>query len=281
MQDNHPVLLEGIHCTWFLYSGKLENRKAAVRLHNVEFEYYLELANTTDNFLKRIYFKRESILLKKYESAIANKSLFIAVSEQDRNTYEQLFNAKNVKYLPVFLPFSDVNAKTGSGSYCLYQGNLSVPENEKAAIWLIENVFAYLQIPLTVAGKNPSRKLLAQASKHNNISVIANPSQLQMEELVCNAHIHVLPSFNITGIKIKLLHALFSGRHVITNSAAIKGTRLHDVCHIADAPEEFVAQIDWLIQKPFYITDRDRRKKLLNSIFDIETNTAQLMQWLW
>ena len=38
-RDDYPVLLEGIHCTYPLFSGALHNRKVLVRLHNAEFEY--------------------------------------------------------------------------------------------------------------------------------------------------------------------------------------------------------------------------------------------------
>ncbi|HVZ95624.1 MAG TPA: glycosyltransferase [Chitinophagaceae bacterium] len=280
-RDNYPVLLEGIHCTWLLYSGKLRNRKVAVRLHNVEFEYYRELAHTTGNFLKKIYYKRESALLKKYERTIANRCLFIAVSMRDRNTYREMFHAKNIQYLPVFLPFDDVSARAGSGSFCLYHGNLSIAENEKAAVWLIKNIFASLQIPLIIAGKNPSEKLYAAASRYSNVSVAANPSRQQMDEFITNAHIHVLPSFNTTGIKIKLLNALFNGRYVITNSAAIEGTHLENICTVANTPEEYVTHIRALMRQPFDITEKDKRKELLNTIFNSEKNAAQLMQWLW
>ena len=106
LKDDHPVLLEGIHCTYFLFSGELKKKKVFVRLHNVEYEYYSELSKSTNNIFKKIYFKLESFLLKKYEKSFANKAIFIAVSEKDKETYEQKFDAKNIEYLPVFLPFT-------------------------------------------------------------------------------------------------------------------------------------------------------------------------------
>src|ERR1700712_4894134 len=33
-KDNYPVLLEGIHCTYYLHTGKLANRIVLLRLHN-------------------------------------------------------------------------------------------------------------------------------------------------------------------------------------------------------------------------------------------------------
>ena len=43
-KDNYPVLLEGVHCSYYLHTGELNNRKLMLRLHNTEFEYYKQLA---------------------------------------------------------------------------------------------------------------------------------------------------------------------------------------------------------------------------------------------
>jgi hypothetical protein len=43
-KDNYPILIEGIHCSYYLYTGKLTNRIVLLRLHNAEFEYYHHLA---------------------------------------------------------------------------------------------------------------------------------------------------------------------------------------------------------------------------------------------
>src|SRR5207237_6838839 len=115
-----------------------------VRLHNVEFDYYRQLARSGTSVLKKIYYLNESRLLKKYERKIANKAMFIAVTLRDAETYRREFGAENIQYLPVFLPFTSVTSKEGKGSFCLYHGNLSVAENEKAVLWLMKNIFSDL-----------------------------------------------------------------------------------------------------------------------------------------
>ena len=281
LKDNYPVLLEGIHCTWFLYSGGLKNRKVIVRLHNVEYEYYEELSKTTSNIFKTNYYRLESILLKKYENEIANKCMFIVVSEKDKETYHQKFAAKNIEYVPVFLPFADVKSEEGSGNFCLYHGNLSVPENEKAALWLMKNVFNSLDIPFVIAGKNPSGHLRAITHSNENFCIAANLSEKEMDDLIRKAHIHVLPSFNKTGIKIKLLNALFNGRYVVTNSAAVEENNLASICEIAGAASDFKKIITELLQKSFTQIEIDKRKKILKSIYDNQSNALKLIQWIW
>ena len=281
LKDNHPVLLEGIHCTYFLFTGELKNRKILVRLHNVEYEYYQELAKTTNNIFKKQYLNLESFLLKKYENKIANKCMFIAVSEKDKTTYQQKFAAKNINYLPVFLPFSAITSETGSGTFCLYHGNLSVPENEKAALWLMKNVFDSLDIPLVIAGKNPSKKLVAVTHNNDNFCIAANLSEKEMNDLIKKAHVHVLPSLNKTGIKIKLLNALFNGRYILTNPAAVEENNLESICEIAETASDFRKKITELFQKPFSQEEIDERKNVLEGVYDNHANALQLIQWIW
>jgi glycosyltransferase involved in cell wall biosynthesis len=281
LKDDYPVLLEGIHCTYFLFTEELKNRKVFVRLHNVEYEYYQELAKTTNNIFKKQYLSLESLLLKKYENKIANKCMFIAVSEKDKETYQQKFDAKNMKYLPVFLPFSAITSETGSGTFCLYHGNLSVPENEKAALWLMKKVFDSLDIPLVIAGKNPSTSLQSATHNNDNFCIAVNLSEKEMTDLIKKAHVHVLPSFNRTGIKIKLLNALFNGRYIVTNAAAVEENNLESICEIAETASDFRKKITELFQKPFSQQEIDERKKALESAYDNNANALQLIRWIW
>ena len=281
LKNNYPVLLEGIHCTYYLYHGELNNRKVLVRLHNVEFEYYYWLAKSTNNFYKKIYYTLESRLLKKYERKIAAKAKFLAVNEKDIVTYQNVFAAKDVKFLPVFLPFQKVNSETGKGTFCLYHGNLSVAENEKAALWLLQNIFNELiNIRFIIAGKNPSEALKKEVIRNKNVQLIENPLEEKMNELIKNAHIHLLPSFNSTGIKIKLLNALFNGRFIITNAASIDGTGLETICELAQTPKEYLQKILELFNSPFNEREINKRKEILTSMFDNVKNAKLLMSWL-
>lgn len=112
------------------------------------------------------------------------------------------------------------------GTFCLYHGNLGVAENEKAAIWLLNEVFFKIKVPLVIAGKNPSRRLDKLAHLCQHTCLVANPSDTELNDLVRLAHINILPSFSDTGIKVKLLHALFEGRHCVVNDAMVNGTGL-------------------------------------------------------
>ncbi len=281
LKDDHPVLLEGIHCTYFLFSNELKNRKIIVRLHNVEYEYYRELAKASKNILKKIYFIIESYLLKQYEKAISNKAVFLAVSEKDKNTYIEKFNSKNINYLPVFLAYNEVTSDAGNGTFCLYHGNLSVPENEKAVLWILKNIFNSIRIPFVIAGKNPSAYLKRITHKNTNICLVANPSQSEMNDLIKKAHVHILPSFNKTGVKIKLLNALFNGKFVVANDDAIQGTGVSILFEVANTGEENIKIVSRLFNESFSENNISDRKRILDTVYNNNANAHQLMQWIW
>jgi len=280
-KDEHPVILEGIHCTYPLYSDKLKNRTTIIRLHNVENEYYHHLCRHENSLFKKAYFFNESRLLKAYEEKIANKAKILAVSQNDADTYRAEFHAKDVRYLPVFIPYQEVNAMEGMGTYCLYQGNLSIAENEKAAIWLIEKVFDHVRIPFVVAGKNPSARLTRLAGSRCQVCIIANPGEEEMKDLISKAQVNILPSFNATGIKLKLLNALFNGRHCVVNEAAVKDTGLESACHIASTATAFRDVIVQLYRHYFGDEEIRLRKKMLLNTFNNEKNGRELMKEIW
>ncbi|MGF2414717.1 MAG: glycosyltransferase family 4 protein, partial [Ferruginibacter sp.] len=270
------ILLEGIHCTYYLNADELNNRKVAVRLHNVEFEYYKQLAKNESNLLKKLYFFNESRLLFNYEKSIANKAGFIAVSEHDVQVYQQLFNAKDIYYLPVFIPHTMAVGKEGKGCFCLYHGNLSINENETAVKWLLQNVFDKLEIPFVIAGKDPSKELQQLAHQHKHTCIVANPGEKEMQDMICKAQIHVLPSFNNTGVKLKLLNALFNGRHCLVNQAGVDGSGLEGVCTIASDAASFKKAIEELYQQPFTEQEKEKRQGLLQTIFNNSGNAEKI-----
>lgn len=281
LKDAHPVLLEGIHCTFFLFTNQLKDKKVFVRLHNVESEYYRELAKYERENIKRLYFINESRLLMKYEKKIAGKAVFLAITQRDARIYNEYFVAAAIKYLPAFLPYHSVTAKEGNGSYCLYHGNLSIAENEKAAAWLFQNIFEKINIPFIIAGKNPSKELAVLIKGDQNTSLISNPSSGQMDQLISNAHINILPSFNVTGIKMKLMNALYNGRFCIVNRASIEGTGLEPLCRIAETEKEFSTHITQLFDQPFTAVEIEKRSRLLNKLYNNTTNVEMLIQWIY
>jgi hypothetical protein len=284
LKDNYPILCEGIHSSFLLNDKRFNNRRVVVRLHNVENEYYQHLYASSTNFIKKLFYARESNLLKRYEAKIANKAPFIlTVTKQDAVNYQTNFGCKNVSHLPLFLPDNwSVNVKSGLGNYCLYNGDLSIDANAKAVIWLLKNVINKLEnIQFVIAGKNPSRKLIDKISALKNVEIIDNPSSQKMEELIANAQINILPSFSNAGIKLKLLNALYNGRYCIANNETLSGIGLDGLCIIANTADEFIAAIEKYFLSEFANDAIEHRKQLLTKKFNNLANAELLEKYLF
>lgn len=271
-KDNYPILFEGTHCTYWIYKNKLSDRIVTVSLHNIEFEYYKHLFKAENNIFKKLYFYIESKLLFKYEKNIATKTKFWAVSKNDKQTFENQFNSKSINFFPVFIPWSNIKIELGNGSYCLYHGNLEINENEKAALWLLEHIFSELKIPFVIAGKKPTASLIKAAHKNKHTCIVENPSEFEMEDLIRKAHINIIPSFNNTGVKIKLLNALFNGRHCIVNHPAAEGSGLEELCIICNNEIEFKNKIKKYYEIKFEEKDALKREEILLSLYNNKKN---------
>ncbi|KYP13255.1 MAG: mannosyltransferase [Flavihumibacter sp. CACIAM 22H1] len=279
-QDDYPILLQGIHSSFLLNHPAFENRKILLRLFNVETTYYRELAKYERSVLKRAYLLNESRLLAGQEKKVAKAWPVLTLSERDSQYYREKLQARQVHYLPVFHPYKEVRSLEGVGSFCLYHGNLGVAENEKAAIWLLQEVFSKLKIPFVVAGKNPSQRLQRIAHQHTHTCLVANPEEREMKDLITLAQINILPSFNKTGIKLKVLNALYNGRHCITNSTALEGSPLAPLCHIGESEQDLRQLLQELYHRPFTEEEISLRKKILETHFNAAVNADQLLTYL-
>jgi hypothetical protein len=281
LQDDYPILMEGIHCTYPLLDERFAGRRCFVRLQHVQYLYYKSQQQYASSFLKKMYYWHQSRLLYQYEKKLYNRAVFWTTLSTDRELLHRQLGYRQVAPLPLFIPDWQVQCREGSGTYCLYHGDLDIESNEKAAIWLLKNVFRDINIPFLIAGKNPSPRLDQLVRDQSHTCLIANPSDQEMRDLIAKAHIHLLPSLSHTGLSGKLLNALFNGRHCIVNPGMIRGTGLSNICHVADGPYKWMQLITELYQRPFSVAEGEKRQKVLHAQFNNRSNARQVVQWIW
>jgi hypothetical protein len=238
------IILEGQHCSGILPFLK---RKAVVRIHNCEWEYYTALAEKETSFFKKIYFKREAKFLKKEEGILKNSSL-LCITKKEQEYYTNLgFQAIHVP--AVF--FTEVqNTSYQTENYLLFHGNLSVSENVSAVQQLIaENKKEKFNFKVCIAGKNPSKELKEQVESAQ-FELVDSPNETEMKKLIFGAKAHVLLTNQATGIKLKLIHALSSNRPVIVNKKMVQGTGLEDSCFVWDEKSPLSSFVNEVIQMP-------------------------------
>ncbi|NWJ49883.1 MAG: glycosyltransferase [Bacteroidetes bacterium] len=281
LKDNHPILFEGLHSCYHISDKRLANRQKIFRETNIEHLYYGYLALAEINPFYKLYFAFAALKLRFYQRVIRHAGLVFCVSETDTIYYKKKFQKIPVVFMPCFHKNEEVLLEKGAGSYILFHGNLEVSENIKAAIYLMEKVMNDIDYRFIIAGNNPTRRIKRIALQHPNVEVIANPDEEQMEKLIKKAHLHLLITFQATGLKLKLLNALFRGKLVVANSKMVHGTGLAPLCFIADTPDELKSYIHQLTDYDYNFAEIGRRRELLLHRFNNKENTKEMINLIY
>ena len=263
-KDEFPILFEGLHSCYYLSHPALKNRTKIYRESNIEHLYYYHLSKAETNLPKKLYYILSSLKLRAFQGILSHASMMLTVSREDNEYLSRKFSWIPVEYLPSFHKDDEIKSLPGMGDFALYQGNLSVAENEKAAEYLVKEVFRETGTRFIIAGMNPSRTLEKLASQSPNVTLIPNPTDEEMCELISTAQVNILVTFQPTGLKLKLLNALFNGRYCLVNPGMFSGTELGELCEIGTNAQELRQKVEELMHQPFneerlYL----RREKLL------------------
>lgn len=284
LQDNDPILFEGLHTTHLLNSPLLKNRKKFVRAHNVESEYYKYLADATVSMKKKLFFKWEARRLRRYEKVLNHADVIFAITEKEKRYFTSAYPSIKTELLPCFHNGAEdivTTSKRGSGDYILYNGNLSVEENLNAVYFLAGRVIpSFSDVKWIIAGGNPPKELYEVVASMDNVEVISNPSSEEMSKLITEAAANVLITFQSTGIKLKLINALYKGAHCIVNDKMIESTGLKEVCMVAHSDKDLIETIKKALSQK--ITDEELavRNEVLHKSYDNNENIKILTKYL-
>jgi len=276
LKNDYPILMEGLHTSALLDDERFNGRKMAVRTHNIEHDYYSNLAKVESDIFKKYYYYNEAAKLKRYETTLAKADKLICISKNDEKYFASEF--ERVEFIPAFHPFKEISSKTGKGDFILYHGNLSVAENTNAVRFLVNHVFDTIKVPFKIAGLNPSKQLRSLVSNMENIELIANPSDDELHDLIQNAHINISITAQATGLKLKLLNTLYNGRYCLVNDKMLSGSNLDQLCIIANDYGSMKRKITKLFKEEFTEIEIENRKQILTTLYNNGTNTRKLIE---
>lgn len=280
LKDDYPILFEGLHSCYYLPHPSLKNRIRIYRESNIEHLYYYHLFKAESNLVKKLFYILSSLKLRAFQATLSHASMMFAVSSEDHEYLSRKFPRIQVEYLPSFHKDNEVKSLPGMGDFALYQGNLSVAENKKAAEYLIKAVFKDSGIHFIIAGMNPSKSLVKLVDNIPNVTLVANPSDQEMSQLISSAQVNILVTFQPTGLKLKLLNALFNGRFCLVNPGMVFGTELGDLCDIGTNNSELREKVAELMHQTFDEQRLSHRRKKLLQYYSNKENCIRLLNLL-
>ncbi len=277
-KDNYPIIFEGLHTTYPLFKELVKGRKIFVRAHNIEHKYYNGLSKSENRAYKKLFFKSEAKKLASYEQVLNKANYVLTISPFEQEYFRKNFKNK-VVYIPVFHQNNDVKELTQKGKFALYHGDLRIADNVKSVLFLID-IFKKINYPFVIASSFLSAKIKNRIKESNHIKFKEIHNQNDVEQLLHNAHINVITTYQKTGIKLKLINTLFMSRFVVTNPEMVEDTGLESLIEVAKTKDEFRKKINDLIKTNYKKENVALRMEKLKS-FNTKVNAQKIIDLLY
>ncbi|MDG1758913.1 MAG: glycosyltransferase, partial [Schleiferiaceae bacterium] len=256
------VLVNGPHCT-----GPAHPKQAILRLHNPESAYYASLARSVTGW-QRWHHQLESYRLKAYEKQLASRwqGDVWAISSGDANLWT------SDRRMLVIPPLADMKLAVKpcealpDQPVLLVHGKFSVDENRSAVLAVIQRAESLMRYDVQVMGHGLDVSLVESLVGIPHMTYVDSPSDAELHKALSTAHVVLVHANHALGVKLKLLHGMVRGGHVLAHALAIKGLPYTDSCHAYGDWQDALRQLDVLAVQVWDSEAVDQRSKDLQQI---------------
>lgn len=279
-KDQHPILFHGIDTTYNVKDIERSGRKIFIRLLENELpnEFYNSKFNIHDNSRWHDFF---SITKSNYKNDLLKQFPLLVPTQETSDT----LTAKNKKIstylIPPFIGIPTYSGENGTGNFCLFHGDLTSHKLEKAAHWLLDNIFNEIDIPFVIAGNDPSKSLEAAAHRQLNTCLVANPSANERLELIKKAQLNILPSMGGSSTTHEMIQSLIFGKHILALEKNNTTDELLDMVHFEHAKEELKNKVKALFELSFTEDEKNKREAFLQKNLNDRIGIEKLINMLY
>ena len=202
--------------------------KTGLRAHNIEHKLWEDITARTQNPLKKLYLRIQTRRLKKIENKIIRDVPFLVPI----SVIDDLYFSKITLAPRHVIPFGiDINTlpeikKINGLTDLFYLGALDWIPNQDALQWFMNDVWPAIlkehpDLALNIAGRNAPSDFRNKVLQHQNIvfhGEIADAGKFMRDHSLM-----IVPLFSGSGLRVKIIEALFNGIPVIASPKAIEG----------------------------------------------------------
>jgi glycosyltransferase involved in cell wall biosynthesis len=265
------------------YKGMINSKvKTVLRQHNVEYKIWQTLTSTKSG-VKKLYIQFLADRMEKFERQVLNRfDALVSITEADK---VQIQNDLGFKGKIISIPAgieSKTNSKNPILSHCIYHiGSMEWMPNLEAMQWFHNEIWPILnqknsKAEFFMAGKNmPAHLKQWDEQRFHVVGEVKN-----LEEFSADKSILAVPLRSGSGIRIKTIEAMMTGKAVVTTSQGALGLEIKDGehCLIADDAKTFAEKIHSLIENDkFRQHIADNGKRYAESTFG---NRAVSERWM-
>ncbi|KIM02624.1 MAG: hypothetical protein KN64_14640 [Sulfurovum sp. AS07-7] len=222
--------------------------KKYLRVHNDERKYFKELAKSTNNILKKIFYYLESIKFSYYEKNFFKKNIIKAclhVSDDEYKIYKNNYQFINHIFLPASVDVNDFKKYTKKNNKTvLFIGSLFMPNNIEGLMWYLKNIHNNLckifqDYNLVIAGNSKGfdvQSFIETLNKFTNIIFYDSPENL--DDLYLESCVFINPMLSGAGVKLKTINAVKYGLPIVSTEIGNEGTGLIHKSHLLVAKND-------------------------------------------
>jgi len=221
------VQLEGLYLVPYIASIKKHSKaKIVLRAHNVEHELWYKLAENTNNYFKKILFKRNAKELEKAQiSSFLNLDAIVSISTSDELYFKQNQQRAALLNLPFGIDINNYQTKSDMQNKTVaFIGSLDWLPNLEGLHWFLKEVFPMVldKIPgakFYVAGRNLKDKVRFKQYSSTHIA-----GEVDDAKAFISAHpVFVVPLLSGSGMRIKIIEAMALKRAVVSTGLGAAG----------------------------------------------------------
>jgi len=207
---------------------KKSRAKVILRAHNVEHLIWKRVCLSASNPVKRWYMTHLWKTLRDFEKEMLPRfDGLVPITCQDADLFRENGITIPIKAIPFGLPASKIASAVPplpTVPIAFHIGSMDWIPNQEGIKWLIEEVWPLVKtrVPdavLRLAGRNMPQWL----KKTQNPGVEVLGEVPIAKEFILQGTVMVVPLFSGSGIRIKIIEALASGKAVITTSIGAEG----------------------------------------------------------
>ena len=213
------------------YVPKSFNKPVVLHEHNAEFVMWDRLGEIEKNPLKRALIKLEASRIKRAEKKYAKDASVVFAAPNDIEELAAIGVDRN-KLKPTYHLGEDFLLERPDLEYdqtekaLLFVGTLTWEANIDGLLWFLDEIYPSLlekhpDIHFYIVGKNPDARLISRAEKFESVELTGFVEDL--EPYFKKARVFLIPLRFGSGIKVKLLNAMYRGIPIVTTPIGTEG----------------------------------------------------------
>jgi glycosyltransferase involved in cell wall biosynthesis len=248
--------------------------KVVLRAHNIEHLIWERMAVQETKPVRKWYLNLLAKRLRQYEVWALNRvDAVAAMTAEDELAIRELGGIRPVHIAPIGINVNEYSSVNDYSQPVVFHiGAMDWLPNREGIEWLLEMVWPKLKVlcpeaKLRLAGRDMPKRFFRYADERCSIEEFVPDAQLWMNQ----GNIMAVPLFSGSGMRVKILEGMATGKPVVTTPVGIEGIPArHGVeVMVADDPGTFAGMICELIRDPEKAkTIGEAGKKMVSEKFD-------------